>query len=48
MMPEDVKNMTQERKDYIKDTIMSVLFELYEDQTGMKFEWTEVKDEESA
>lgn len=47
-MPEEVNNMTQERKDYIKNTIMSVLFELYEDQTGMKFEWTEVTEEETA
>ncbi len=49
MMPEEAKTMSPERKNYIKDTIMSVLFELYEDQTGMKFNWTEVtKEEETA
>lgn len=44
MMPEELKTMTQERKEKIKNAIMDVLFELYEDQTGMKFDWTEITD----
>lgn len=45
MMPEEYKDMTPERKDYIKNTIMSVLFELYEDQTGVKYTWKEISKE---
>lgn len=41
-MLENGKEMSQERKEYIKNTIMSVLFELYEDQTGEKYTWEQI------
>lgn len=43
------EEMTPERREYIENTIMSILFELYEDQTGAKYtwEWTD-KDDKTA
>lgn len=36
-MPKE--ELTPERREYIENTIMSILFELYEDQTGVKYTW---------
>lgn len=43
------EKMTPERREYIENTIMSILFELYEDQTGTEYtwEWTD-KDDKTA
>lgn len=45
MMPDEYKDMTSERKKYIEETIMSVLFELYEDQTGVEYNWKKISKE---
>lgn len=42
-MLENGKEMSPERKEYIKNTIMSVLIELYEDQVGAKYDWKKIE-----
>lgn len=39
---EDGRGLSKEREEYIKNTIMSVLFELYEDQTETEYLWEEI------
>lgn len=45
-MQEDISKMSKERKEYISNYIMSVLMELYEDQTGAKYNWEKIEPED--
>lgn len=40
---ESRESMSDERKAYIEEQIMSVLIELYEDQHGAKYTWERVE-----
>lgn len=46
LMPENKEEMTEERKEFLENYIMQVLFELYEDQTGAKYTWEKVGTKE--
>lgn len=47
-MLENGKEMAPERAEYIKNTILRVLFELYEDQTGKRYTWIKVEEDKTA
>lgn len=43
---ENMEEMTEERREFLENYIISVLFELLEDQTGAKYHWEKLGPEE--